>query len=136
MATKIKDKFLGYGTGRRKAAVARVWIREGGEPGIQVNDRNYSDYFTREVLNIHATDPLRAVDAEDRFRIEATIKGGGMSGQAGALRLGIARALLAYDETMREPLRREGLLTRDARVKERKKYGRKKARRGFQFVKR
>jgi small subunit ribosomal protein S9 len=126
---------LGYGTGRRKCAVARVWL-ENGDGSITINGREMDAYLGRKVLSAHLVEPLEAIQAEGKYNVKALVKGGGMTGQAGAVRLGIARALVEYDETMRKPLRDAGLLTRDARVKERKKYGRKKARRGFQFVKR
>jgi small subunit ribosomal protein S9 len=94
------------------------------------------EYFGRPVLEILVNSPMPVVQGEGKFDVIAKVKGGGLTGQAGAVRLGISRALVAYDDTMRPLLKAEGLLTRDARVKERKKYGRKKARRGFQFVKR
>ncbi|HRI75260.1 MAG TPA: 30S ribosomal protein S9 [Fimbriimonadaceae bacterium] len=133
MATKTSDR--NYGTGRRKCAIARVWITP-GEGLITVNGRDYKEYFGRPVLEILARSPLTALDMEGRFNVVAKVKGGGHSGQAGAVKLGVARALIEYDTELRPPLKREGYLTRDARIKERKKYGRKKARRGFQFVKR
>jgi small subunit ribosomal protein S9 len=107
-----------------------------GEGKIEVNGRDVSQYFGRPVLEILVKSPLNALELEGKYDVKATAKGGGLSGQAGAVRLGIARALLEVDEEFRAPLRRNGFLTRDARIKERKKYGRKKARRGFQFVKR
>jgi small subunit ribosomal protein S9 len=127
--------YLGYGTGRRKCAIARVWI-EPGDGQISINGRDFKDYLVRPVLEILVNSPLVSSRSEGRFNVKAKVKGGGITGQAGAIRLGIARALLAYDDTMKESLREGAHLTRDARVKERKKYGRKKARRGFQFVKR
>ena len=131
----MANKFIGYGTGRRKCSVARVWI-DNGDGGIEINGKKADSYLGRKVLEMHINDPLVALEAEGKYTVKALVKGGGITGQAGAVRLGIARALIDYDETMRKPLRDAGLLTRDARVKERKKYGRKKARRGFQFVKR
>ncbi len=133
MAKKQADIY--YGTGRRKAAVARVWLKP-GEGKITVNGREYTEYLGRPVLEILVRSPFTALEMEGRYDVVATAKGGGMSGQAGALRLGISRALIEMDSGLRKPLKGEGFLTRDARVKERKKYGRKKARRGFQFVKR
>jgi small subunit ribosomal protein S9 len=124
-----------YGTGRRKSAIARVWLVP-GEGNITINGRNCTQYLGRPVLEILVRSPLVALNMDGRFDVKATTKGGGISGQAGAVRLGIARALLTYDEGLRKELRTAGFLTRDSRVKERKKYGRKKARRGFQFVKR
>lgn len=133
MARKKSNQF--YGTGRRKCAIARVWI-EPGDGNITINGKPCNEYLGRPVLDILVKSPLAALDLEGRYTIKALAKGGGMSGQAGAVRLGIARALLQYDEDLRKPLRMGGFLTRDPRIKERKKYGRKKARRGFQFVKR
>jgi small subunit ribosomal protein S9 len=124
-----------YGTGRRKSAIARVWITP-GEGNITINGRDFKHYLGRPVLEILVKSPLVALQMDGRWDVKATTKGGGIAGQAGAVRLGIARALLTYDETLRKELRALGYLTRDSRVKERKKYGRKKARRGFQFVKR
>lgn len=126
---------LSYGTGRRKSAIARVWIRP-GEGLITVNGRDFKEYLGRPVLEILVKSPLAHLGLEDKFDVVAKTKGGGISGQAGAVRLGIARALLVEDENLRASLRKGGYLTRDPRVKESKKYGRKKARRGFQFVKR
>lgn len=124
-----------YGTGRRKCAIARVWIKP-GEGNITINGRDLKEYLGRPVLEILVKSPLVALAMEGRVDVMATTKGGGITGQAGAVRLGISRALLELDTEFRKPLKREGFLTRDSRVKERKKYGRKKARRGFQFVKR
>jgi small subunit ribosomal protein S9 len=124
-----------YGTGRRKCAIARVWISP-GEGKISINGREYKEYLGRPVLEILLKSPLVHVGMDNRFDIKATAKGGGITGQAGAIRLGISRALVEMDDTLRKDLRAGGFMTRDSRVKERKKYGRKKARRGFQFVKR
>jgi len=124
-----------YGTGRRKNAIARVWLTP-GEGNITINGRDFKEYLGRPVLEILVKSPLKALELDGRYDVKATAKGGGITGQAGAVRLGIARALLEVDEEFRKDLRAEGFLTRDPRVKERKKYGRKKARRGFQFVKR
>ena len=131
----LAGKQLSYGTGRRKCAIARVWL-EPGDGGIIINNRDHKDYLVRPVLEILVNSPLVAAQSEGKFTVKALVKGGGTTGQAGAVRLGIARALVAYDETLRPDLRAAGFLTRDARVKESKKYGHKKARRGFQFVKR
>lgn len=124
-----------YGTGRRKSAIARVWLTP-GEGNITINGRDFKEYLGRPVLEILVKSPLVQLSLDGRFDVKATTKGGGITGQAGAVRLGIARALVEYDETMKGDLRAGGFLTRDARIKESKKYGRKKARRGFQFVKR
>jgi small subunit ribosomal protein S9 len=124
-----------YGTGRRKNAIARVWVTP-GEGNITINGRDFKEYLGRPVLEILVKSPLVALSIDGRYDVIATTNGGGISGQAGALKLGISRALLEVDSEFRKPLKVEGFLTRDARVKERKKYGRKKARRGFQFVKR
>ncbi len=124
-----------YGTGRRKRAIARVWLVP-GEGKITINGREFDKYLGRPVLEILVKSPLVHLGMDGRWDVRATAKGGGITGQAGAVKLGIARALVEYDETLRKELRAGGFMTRDARVKESKKYGRKKARRGFQFVKR
>lgn len=124
-----------YGTGRRKSAIARVWLTP-GDGKITINGREMKEYLGRPVLEILVKSPLVHLEMQERYNVKATAKGGGIAGQAGAVRLGIARALLTLDEELRKPLRAGGYLTRDPRVKESKKYGRKKARRGFQFVKR
>jgi small subunit ribosomal protein S9 len=124
-----------YGTGRRKSAIARVWLTP-GEGKITINGREVKEYLGRPVLEILVKSPLVHLEMENRFDIKATAKGGGIAGQAGAVRLGISRALVQMDEELRKQLRAAGYLTRDSRIKESKKYGRKKARRGFQFVKR
>lgn len=128
-------KDIYYGTGRRKRAIARVWLTP-GEGKILINGRDHKEYLGRPVLEILVNSPFVALNVEGRYDVRATTKGGGISGQAGALRLGISRALLELDSEFRKSLKVEGFLTRDARIKESKKYGRKKARRGFQFVKR
>ncbi|MDH5647322.1 MAG: 30S ribosomal protein S9 [Anaplasmataceae bacterium] len=126
-----------YGTGRRKRAIARVWIIPNGSGAINVNERNYEEYFPNSLIQNYIKVPFSMVSSPlSLFNIRATIKGGGLKGQAGALRLGIVRALLQYDETNREELKKNGLVTRDPRVKERKKYGKPKARKSFQFSKR
>lgn len=124
-----------YGTGRRKCAIARVWLTP-GEGKVTINGREFSQYLGRPVLEILVRSPMVHMGLDGRYDVKATAKGGGITGQAGAIRLGIARALLVIDEDFRKELRAGGYLTRDSRIKERKKYGRKKARRGFQFVKR
>ena len=124
-----------YGTGRRKTSTARVFVTSGnGE--IKVNERSLDQYFGRETARMVVRQPLQVVEAADRFNVYVTVKGGGGSGQAGAIRHGIARALVEYDETLRQPLRRAGFLTRDSREVERKKVGLRKARRRKQFSKR
>jgi small subunit ribosomal protein S9 len=126
---------LGYGTGRRKEAVARVWLYPGsGE--LEINGKNLEDYFPRPTLRNHVMQPLEVSGSTGRYRVCATIKGGGISGQAGALSHGIARALVDCDDTLRAELKKAGLLRRDPRMKERKKYGLKKARKRPQFSKR
>jgi small subunit ribosomal protein S9 len=124
-----------YGTGRRKSAIARVWVKP-GEGNITINGWDFKRYLGRPVLEILVQSPLVQLGLEGKYDIVATTKGGGITGQAGAVRLGLSRALIEMDPGLRGPLKTAGFLTRDARVKERKKYGRKKARRGFQFVKR
>jgi len=124
-----------YGTGRRKNAIARVWVKP-GEGNISINGRDFKEYLGRPVLEILVKSPMVALELDGKYDVMCTTKGGGITGQAGAIRLGISRALVEMDSELRPPLKAEGFLTRDPRVKERKKYGRKKARRGFQFVKR
>ncbi|HEY0867140.1 MAG TPA: 30S ribosomal protein S9 [Fimbriimonas sp.] len=131
----MADTNTNYGTGRRKNAIARVWLTP-GEGNITINGRQFGEYLGRPVLEILVKSPLVALDLDGRYDVKAYAKGGGISGQAGAIRLGISRALVEMDEELRKSLRANGFLTRDPRVKESKKYGRKKARRGFQFVKR
>ena len=128
-------KPLVQATGRRKQAVARVRLRD-GEGKITVNGRDIEDYFPSDTNRMILTEPLRVTETEERFDIDATMDGGGMSGQAGALRLGIARALIEIDEELRPALKNAGFLTRDAREKESKKYGLKKARKAPQYSKR
>jgi small subunit ribosomal protein S9 len=124
-----------YGTGRRKTSTARVFVTSGnGE--IKVNERSLDQYFGRETARMVVRQPLQVVEAADRFNVYVTVKGGGGSGQAGAIRHGIARALVQYDESLRQPLRRAGFLTRDAREVERKKVGLRKARKRPQYSKR
>ena len=124
-----------YGTGKRKNAIARVWIAPGSGT-MTINDRPARKYLGRAVLEQLLHQPFVVTDTDGRFDVIAHCKGGGISGQAGAIRHGISKALLEVDPELRPRLRRTGLLTRDPRVKERKKYGRKRARRGFQFSKR
>ena len=122
-------------TGRRKTSVARVFLRPGGGK-LMVNRRPFEDYFPSEALRAEVRQPLVATETAAKFDILIIARGGGVHGQAGAARLGIARALLAYDPELRGRLRKEGYLTRDSRGKERKKYGQKGARKRFQFSKR
>jgi small subunit ribosomal protein S9 len=124
-----------YGTGRRKTSVARVWLRP-GDGKITVNSKEIQDYLVRKTLRMIVRQPFEATNTSGRFNVHATVEGGGHTGQAGALRHGIARALLKSDENLKDSLRRGGFLTRDSRKKERKKYGQKGARARFQFSKR
>jgi small subunit ribosomal protein S9 len=124
-----------YGTGRRKTATARVYLRA-GTGQITVNDRPLDSFFGRETGRMIVRQPLEAAELTDRFDISVTVDGGGITGQAGAIRHGITRALLQYDDTLRKKLRDAGFVTRDAREVERKKVGRRKARRGPQYSKR
>jgi len=124
-----------YGTGRRKDAVARVWVSRGSGK-VVVNGLEMSEYFGRPVLRMIINQPFATLNAVGNFDVLCTVKGGGLSGQAGAIRLGISRALNEYDTEYHKALRQGGFLTRDARVVERKKYGKAKARRSFQFSKR
>jgi len=124
-----------YGTGRRKESTAKVWIKPGtGE--FKINDKDLNTLFTRVVHQMLLTGPLKAADMEGKLDVTAYAMGGGMTGLAGAVRLGLARALVQMDETNRKALRAGGHLTRDPRMKERKKYGQKRARKRFQFSKR
>jgi len=124
-----------YGTGRRKSSIARVWLVP-GKGSIRINKRTLDDYFGRESLSNVVEKPLELVNKKNELDVFAKVEGGGITGQAGAIQHGIARALLQYDPTLRLILKKEGLLTRDARMKERKKYGQKGARARFQFSKR
>ncbi len=124
------------GVGRRKAATARVRLFDGGDGTVVVNDRPVEEYFVREVDLFHLQEPLVATATENRFNVSVKVQGGGMTGQAGAVRLGIARALLKANPEWRPVLRKGGFLTRDARVKERKKPGLKRARKAPQYTKR
>ena len=125
-----------YATGHRKNATAKVWLIPGGSGVITVNGRQLPDYVQRRSLELIVMQPLELTETVGQFDIKAKVLGGGVAGQAGALRHGISKALITVDPELRPPLRRGGFLTRDPRVKERKKYGRKGARRGFQFSKR
>ena len=124
-----------YGTGRRKTSTARVFLRP-GSGAVTINDKKFEAFFPTEALRTQIKQPLILTETADKFDILATVDGGGVSGQAGAMRLGIARALVEYNGELRKQLKTEGLLTRDARAKERKKYGMAGARKRFQFSKR
>jgi len=124
-----------YGTGRRKTAAARVFLRP-GTGSLQVNGRPLDDYFPNEVLKMVIKQPLLLTETAEKFDIVATVEGGGSAGQAGAIRHGISRALMEYNSELRDRLKSAGLVTRDPRKKERKKYGQKGARARFQFSKR
>ncbi|MEM1047263.1 MAG: 30S ribosomal protein S9 [Pseudomonadota bacterium] len=124
-----------YATGKRKDAVARVWVKPGSGK-IVVNKKDFTEYFGRPVLQMVVQQPIVAVSRKGQYDIVATVSGGGLSGQAGALRHGISKALTYYEPDLRGTLKKGGFLTRDSRVVERKKYGRRKARRSFQFSKR
>ena len=124
-----------YATGKRKDAVARVWIKP-GKGVITVNDKDFKQYFARPVLQMLLQQPLNAANRATQFDINVTVAGGGLSGQAGAVRHGISKALTYYEPDLRAVLKKGGFLTRDSRTVERKKYGRVKARRSFQFSKR
>jgi small subunit ribosomal protein S9 len=124
-----------YGTGRRKSSTARVWLRQGSGQ-ITVNHRTFDDYFPNEVLKMIIRQPLSLTETVDHFDILVNVDGGGPTGQAGAIRHGISRALETYNAELRKKLKKAGLLTRDPRMKERKKYGQKGARARFQFSKR
>ena len=124
-----------YGTGRRKTSTARVFLRPGSGT-ITVNHRAFDAFFPTEALRTQIRQPFKLTETTDQFDVLATVAGGGVSGQAGAVRLGIARALVEYNAELRKRLKNEGLLTRDARAKERKKYGMAGARKRFQFSKR
>ena len=124
-----------YGTGRRKTSTARVFLRP-GKGSITVNDRTLDEFFGRKTARMIVRQPLELVNLEGKFDVSVTVHGGGTTGQAGAIRHGLTRALIEYDETLRKPLRDAGYVTRDAREVERKKVGFRKARRGTQFSKR
>lgn len=132
---KVDSKGRAYATGKRKGAVARVWIKR-GHGRITVNDRDIETYFARPTLRMIIQQPLIAAARRDEIDVVCTVSGGGLSGQAGAVRHGISRALVNFEPDLRPALKKGGFLTRDPRVVERKKYGRAKARRSFQFSKR
>jgi len=124
-----------YGTGRRKSSTARVFLRKGSGT-ITINERSIEDFFGRETARMIVRQPLELTQSTDKFDVVVTVEGGGITGQAGAIRHGLTRALIEYDEAFRKPLRTAGFVTRDAREVERKKVGFRKARRGTQFSKR
>ena len=132
---KLNFKDAKYATGRRKRSIAKVWVKKGsGE--IYVNGKKMNDYFKRPVHQIIVTRPLEVSNVLNNYDVKCSVKGGGLSGQAGAIIHGLSRALISNDESLKKSLKAEKLTTRDSRVVERKKYGRRKARRSFQFSKR
>lgn len=132
---KLDTQGRAYATGKRKDAVARVWLKP-GSGRIFVNKKDFTEYFARPVLQMLLRQPLNAAERDTQYDITATVSGGGLSGQAGAVRHGISKALTYYEPELRGVLKKGGYLTRDSRTVERKKYGRAKARRSFQFSKR
>jgi small subunit ribosomal protein S9 len=132
---KIDEHGRSYATGKRKNSIARVWIKPGSGK-IIVNGRDQEVYFARPVLRLIIAQAFQVADRVDSYDVMATVKGGGLSGQAGALRHGITKALTYYEPALRRPLKSAGFITRDSRVVERKKYGKAKARKSFQFSKR
>ena len=134
---KIKLKFTDskYATGRRKRSIAKVWVKK-GTGNIFVNGIKMNDYFKRPVHQIIVTRPLEVSNVIEAYDVKCSVKGGGLSGQAGAIIHGLSRALISFDESLKKELKKEKLTTRDSRVVERKKYGHRKARRSFQFSKR
>ena len=132
---KLDFKNSKYATGRRKRSIAKVWLKK-GSGNIHVNGLKMSEYFKRPVHQIIVTRPLEITEATNNYDIKCSVKGGGLSGQAGAIILGISKALIAHDQSMKKNLKKDKLTTRDSRVVERKKYGHRKARRSFQFSKR
>ena len=131
----LDNKERSYATGKRKNSIARVWLKK-GEGKITINGKLIKDYFSRPVLQMIVNQPLEIIQSVGNYEIKATVKGGGLSGQAGALRHGISKALILYDIGLRKALKKVGFLTRDSRVVERKKPGLAKARRSYQFSKR
>ena len=132
---KLDNKQRAYATGKRKNSIARVWLKRGSGT-ISVNGKSVEKYFARPVLQMIVNQPLNVIEAEGGYEILATVKGGGLSGQAGALRHGISKALSLFDSSYRPALKKVGFITRDSRVVERKKSGLAKARRSYQFSKR
>jgi small subunit ribosomal protein S9 len=132
---KLDFKDSKYATGRRKKSIAKVWVKK-GSGNIHVNGLKMNEYFKRPVHQIIVKRPLQISDVETSYDVKCSVKGGGLSGQAGAIILGISKALITHDENLRTNLKKDKLTTRDSRVVERKKYGHRKARRSFQFSKR
>ena len=132
---KLDNKNRAYATGKRKQSIARVWLKK-GKGNISINGKTIENYFSRPVLQMIINQPLEVIQSTEGYDIIATVKGGGLSGQAGALRHGISKALCIYDIGLRPALKKIGFLTRDSRVVERKKAGLAKARRSYQFSKR
>ena len=130
---KVKNNL--YATGKRKNSIARVWLIPNGKGEIKVNKKDLNKYFSRSLLNMLVKQPFETIN-NNNFNVNVSVKGGGLSGQASAIKLAISRALISYDPKFRIALKKKGLLTRDSRVVERKKYGRRKARKSFQFSKR
>ena len=136
VAKTLKNAPIAHAVGRRKSAVARVWVRKGKDGQIEVNGRPVDEYFTVLSARLEAKASSQIIPATSGMSFEVNVHGGGYTAQAGAVRLAIARSLLAFDETVKPELKKAGFLTVDSRVKERKKYGQKAARRKFQFTKR
>jgi small subunit ribosomal protein S9 len=132
---KLDFKDSKYATGRRKRSIAKVWLKK-GTGNIVINGKTLNDYFKKQNLQMAIFRPFAVVKRENEFDIKCSVKGGGLSGQAGAIILGIARAIVKFEPELKSPLKKNKLTTRDSRVVERKKYGHKKARRSFQFSKR
>ena len=130
---KLKNNI--YATGKRKNSIAKVWLTPNGKGIIKVNKKDFNKYFPRLLLNMLVKKPFTVIN-NNNFNVNISVNGGGLSGQAGAIKLGISKALVNYDPKFRTALKKNGLLTRDSRVVERKKYGKRKARRSFQFSKR
>ena len=131
----LDSKDRAYATGKRKNSIARVWLKRGKDE-ITINGKKLDKYFSRPVLQMIVNQPIEVIQSAGSYEIKATVKGGGLSGQAGALRHGISKALSLYDNSLRPVLKKVGFLTRDSRVVERKKFGLAKARRSYQFSKR
>ena len=132
---EVDDLGRSYATGKRKDAVARVWLKQ-GSGNITINGKSSDDYFARPVLRMLINQPLISAERKEQFDVVCSVTGGGLSGQAGAVRHGISKALILFEPELKRVLKSGGFLTRDSRVVERKKYGRRKARRSFQFSKR
>ena len=132
---KLDFKDSKYATGRRKKSIAKVWVKKGSGK-IYVNGKNMTEYFKRPVHQLIVTRPLEITNVLNNYDVKCSVRGGGLSGQAGAIILGISRALISYEANLKKDLKKDKLTTRDSRVVERKKYGHRKARRSFQFSKR